>query len=76
MKRWFSLPVKKKSLYFRIFHNKAENFVIFAFTYVVESSALLNDDFYMTSNNVDSDEAMKRGDEALNASSLQLLRSV
>ncbi len=30
----------------------------------------------MTSHNVDSDEAMKRGDEALNASSLQFLRSV
>jgi hypothetical protein len=43
---------------------------------VAESSALLNDDVCMTSNNVDSDEAMKRGDEALNASSLQFLRSV
>ncbi len=76
MKRWFSLQVKKKSLYFRFFRNKAENFVIFAVTYVAESSALLNDDFSMTSNNVDSDEAMKRGDKALNASSLQFLRSV
>jgi hypothetical protein len=43
---------------------------------VAESSALLNDDFCMTLHNVDSDEAMKRGDEALNASSLQFLRSV
>jgi hypothetical protein len=30
----------------------------------------------MNSHNVDSDEAMKRGDEALNATSLQFLRSV
>jgi hypothetical protein len=30
----------------------------------------------MNSNSVDSDEAMKRGDEALNASSLQFLRSI
>jgi hypothetical protein len=30
----------------------------------------------MNSHNVDSDEAMKRGDEALKASSLQILRSV
>ncbi len=31
-----------------------------------KSSALLNDNFGMNSHNVDSDEAMKRGDEALN----------
>jgi hypothetical protein len=76
MKRWFSLPVKKNH-YISVFSvTKRKNFVIFAFTYVAENSALLNDDFYMTSNNVDSDEAMKRGDKALNASSLQFLRSV
>jgi hypothetical protein len=55
---------------------KPKNFVVFAFTYVSESSALLNDDFCRNSHNVESDEAMKRGDEALNASSLQFLRSV
>jgi hypothetical protein len=48
---------------------KPKNFVVFAFTYVSKSSALLNDDFCMNSHNVD-------GDEALNASSLQFLRSV
>jgi hypothetical protein len=43
---------------------------------VSESSALLNDDFCMNSHNVEKDEAMKRGDEALNDSSLQFLRSI
>jgi hypothetical protein len=67
----------KKNLYISVFSvTKPKNFVVFAFRYVAESSALLNDDFCMTSNNVDSDEAMKRGDKALNASSLQFLRSV
>jgi hypothetical protein len=33
-------------------------------------------DFYMELCTVDSDEAMKRGDEAFNGSSLQFLRSV
>jgi hypothetical protein len=33
-------------------------------------------DFYMELYNVNSDEAMKRGDEALNASSLQFLSIV
>jgi hypothetical protein len=60
--------LEKKSLYFRIFRNKAKK------VRVSESSALLNDDFCMNSHNVDSDEAMKRGDEALNA--LSLHRSV
>jgi hypothetical protein len=67
---------KKKSLYFQFYVTKLKNFVVFAFTYVAESSALLNDDFCMTSHNVDSNEATKRGDEALNASSLQVLRSI
>jgi hypothetical protein len=38
---------------------KPKNFVVFAFIYVLESSALLNDDFCMTSDNVDSDEARR-----------------
>ncbi len=67
----------KKTRYISVFFlTKLKNFVIFAFTYVSKGSALLNDDFCMNSHNVDSDEAMKRGDEALNASSLQFLRSV
>jgi hypothetical protein len=53
-----------------------KNFVVFAFTYVLERSALLSDDFCMNSHNVDSDEAMMRGNEALNASSFQFLRSI
>ncbi len=51
---------------------KVKNFVVFLSTYVSESHALFNGDFFMNLNNVDSDEAMKRGDEALNASSLFL----
>ncbi len=35
-----------------------------------ESHALFKGDFFMNLNSVDSDEAMKRGDEALNASLL------
>jgi hypothetical protein len=67
----------KKNRYISIFSvTKPKNFVIFAFIYVPESSALLNDDFCMNSHNVDSDEVMKRGDEALKASSLQFLRSI
>jgi hypothetical protein len=54
---------------------KTKNFVIVAFAYVSESSALLNDDFCMNSHIADSDEAIKRGDEALNASSLQFLEA-
>jgi hypothetical protein len=38
---------------------KPKNIVVFAFTYVSESSALLNDNFIWNSHNVDSDEAMK-----------------
>jgi hypothetical protein len=38
---------------------KLKNFIVFAFTYVSESSALLNGDFYMNSHNVDSNKAMK-----------------
>jgi hypothetical protein len=55
--------------YHHISATKLKNFVVVAFTYVSESSALLNDDFCMNSHNVDSNEA-------LNASSLQFLRSV
>ncbi len=40
-----------------------KNFVVFAYTYVSKSSALLNDYFCMNSHDVDSNEVMKRGDE-------------
>jgi hypothetical protein len=64
----------KKLLYNSV--TKAKNFVFFLFTYVSESHALLNGDFFMILNSVDSNEEMKQGDEALNTSSLLFLRSV
>jgi hypothetical protein len=48
---------------------KPKNVVVFAFTYVSESSALFYGNFCKNSHSVDSHEA-------LNASSLQFLRSV
>ncbi len=54
----------------------AKNFVVFLFTYVSDSHALLIGDFFMNLNSVDSDEAMKCGNEALNTSSLLFVRSV
>jgi hypothetical protein len=55
---------------------KPKNIVKFAFTYVLESFALFYSDFCMDLYSVASDEAMKGGNEALNASSLQFLSSV
>jgi hypothetical protein len=43
---------------------------------VLDSFDLFYGDFSMDLYSVDSDEVMKRGDEALNNSSLQFLRSV
>jgi hypothetical protein len=61
----------KKNLYiFVIFVATPKNFVVFAFTYVLRSPALFNGDFCMNLYSVDSDEAMKLGDEAFNGSSL------
>ncbi len=64
-----------KNHYFR---GKAENIVVFAFTYVLESFALfsgdcLQGDLYSVGW---SEEAMKQGNEALNASLLQFLSIV
>jgi hypothetical protein len=57
----FFVSYKKSLQYISVFSvTKLKNFVVFAFTYVAESSALLNDDFCMTSHNVDSNEVMKR----------------
>jgi hypothetical protein len=51
---------KKKNRHISVFSvTRLKNFVVFAFKHVSESSALLNDDFCVTSHNVDSDEAMK-----------------
>jgi hypothetical protein len=55
---------------------KAKYFVVLPLPYVLESHALLSGNFFMTLNSVDRDEAMKRGNDALNASSLLFLRSV
>ncbi len=52
---------------------KSKKIIVFAFTFVLDSFGLLYGDFCMDLYSVDSDEAMKRGDEALNASSLQFL---
>jgi hypothetical protein len=57
----------KNSNIFVISVAKPKNFVVFAFTYVSRSPALFfNGDFCMNLYCVDSDEAMKRGDEAFN----------
>ncbi len=53
----------------------SKNIVVFGL-HILESFALFYGYFCMDLYNVDSDEAMKRGDEALNASSLQFLSSV
>jgi hypothetical protein len=61
----------KNSYIFVISVAKPKNFVVFAFTYLSRSPALFfNGDFCMNLYSVDSDEAMKRGDEAFNGSSL------
>ena len=50
---------------------KSKNIVVFASTFLLDSFGLFYGDFCMDLYSVDSDEAMKRGDEALNASLLQ-----
>ncbi len=55
---------------------KLKNVNVFSFSYVSGGSVLFYEDFGMNSYSVDIDEAMKRGNEALNASSLQFVRSV
>jgi hypothetical protein len=55
---------------------KLKNIVVIAFISVLESFALFYGNFCMDLDSVDSDEVMKRGNEALNASSLQFLSSV
>ncbi len=62
--------LKKKSYIFVISVAKPKNVVFFAFTYVSRCPVLFNGDFCMNLYSVDSDEAMKRGDEAVNGSSL------
>jgi hypothetical protein len=59
------LAISKKICYFR---SKAENIVVFAFTYVLESFALFYGDFCMDLFSVDSYEAMKQGGKCFIAS--------
>ncbi len=67
---------KQNSFIFVISVAMPKNVVVFAFTYVSRRPALFNGNFCMNLYSVDSDEAMKRGDEAFNGSSLQFLRTV
>jgi hypothetical protein len=48
---------------------KPKNIIVIVFTYVLKSFALFYGNFCMDLYSVDSNEAMKRGNEALNASS-------
>ncbi len=68
--RWSYGNFKKFSYLSVISIAKPKDKVVFAFIYVSESLVLLYGDFFMTSYSVDSNEAMKRGDEALNISLL------
>ncbi len=72
-KRWsdklhWQFPKKFISSIFSV--AKLKNIVVFAFTFVLDSFGLFYGDFCMDLYSVDSDEAMKRGDEAFNTSSL------
>jgi hypothetical protein len=60
----------KNSHIFRYFQRKSENFVLFAYTYVSKSPALFYGNFCINLYFVDSNEALKLGDEVLNASLL------
>jgi hypothetical protein len=70
------LAISKKFVISVVSIAKPKNIVVYAFTYVMESFALFYGNFCMDLSSVDSNEAMKRGDEALNASSLQFLSSI
>ncbi len=77
MKRWIPLTISKKSSFFPYFpYQSRKTSSSFSFTFVLDSFGLFYGDFCMDLYCVDLDEAMKRGDEALNASSLQFLSIV
>jgi hypothetical protein len=54
------LAIKKYASIFVISGTKSKNIVVFAFTYVLETFALLYGDCSMSSHSVDNGEAMKR----------------
>jgi hypothetical protein len=67
----------QKEFVFSVFSvAKSKNIVVFAFTFVLDSFRLFYGGFCMDLYCVDSDEAMKRGDDALNGSLLQFLSIV
>jgi hypothetical protein len=55
---------------------KLKIIVVFAFTFALDSFGLFYGDFCTDLYSLDSNEAMKQGDEALNSSSLQFLSIV
>jgi hypothetical protein len=59
-----------------IYAAKPKNFLVFAFTSVSRKSCPVFKHFCINLYSADSDEEMKGGDEALNALSLQFLRSI
>jgi hypothetical protein len=69
--------LKKKFISFRNFCSKAEKLSCLCFHICVKKSycKLFYEDFRLNSYSVDSNEAMKQGDEALNASLLKFLTS-
>jgi hypothetical protein len=64
---------KNKIFFFIISEAKSKKIIVFAFRFVLDSFGLIYGDFCMDLCSVDSDEAMKRGDEALKGSSLLFL---
>jgi hypothetical protein len=66
----------KNLLFFIVSVAKLKNIIVFALTYFWENFALFFGNFCMDIYSVDSNEAMKRGNEALNASLLQFLSIV
>ncbi len=74
MKRWFSLAISTKICLFPLFPSQSRKTLLSLLKLMCREILLcFYGDFCMNLYFVDSDEAMKRGDEALNASSLQFL---
>jgi hypothetical protein len=68
--------LEKILIFYVNFAAKLKNVIVFSFSDVSGGSVLFYQDFGMNSYSVDINEAMKRGNKALNVSSLQFLRSV
>jgi hypothetical protein len=61
MKQW----IPKKFVISVVSATKPKNILVFAFTCVMETFAMFFSDFYMESYTVDSDEVMKRWNDAM-----------